>query len=419
MKVLYFIPKTKDDSLSFFRKGLVECVADVAEVHVVTPRTDEGLHIGGIKVHYLSAYPLMIRRNRKRFDKIVRSLQPDIIHVIGAWNFTASCIERWARTYRIPVVMSPLKGFAPWNMSRSYWLCRLPRLLLFQKSMVTHVHALHAVGRQEHDFIKNVGFHPSLHHVMPWNSRIAVIENPEFTDRTDTVKTANAMLGLYNKVADSNPFMLMTDDDRARENTLLRVGLSHDTISAAISDDNRRLLASMSDASWRRILLHSADEGIANAVIRGALAMQLNRKSIVIDNTGRFENTRKREKGTLKEMRTPVKRRALESLKDKFGARDNELGICRMILNIMYMLDNGTLCRVHLAELYTATRFDNYNESVVRLMLKRLNAMRPAARLMRIMGDTLGLEEGFMPVEPLNDKGTDNIRETLFKLKIQ
>lgn len=147
--------------------------------------------------------------------------------------------------------------------------------------------------------------------------------------------------------------------------------------------------------------------------------MQLNRKSIVIDNTRRFENTRKREKGTLKEMRTPVKRRALESLKDKFGARDNELGICRMILNIMYMLDNGTLCRVHLAELYTATRFDNYNESVVRLMLKRLNAMRPAARLMRIMGDTLGLEEGFMPVEPLNDKGTDNIRETLFKLKIQ
>lgn len=419
MKVLYFIPKAKSDVFSFFRKELIESVGDMAEVHVVTPRTDEGMYLSGIKIHHLSAYPLMIRRNRRRFDKIAGDVNPDIIHILGSWNLTASYVEKWARIYRIPVVMSPLKGFAPWNMHSSYCFRLFPQMLLFQKSMLTHVHAIHAVGNQEKRFIEVASWHPLLHRRTPWNSRIAVIENPEFTDETDTTAVASAMIRLYNKVADSNPFMRMTDGDRKREGALLRVGLSRDAISSVVPDEARSLLVSMNDESWRRIFLHSMDESISDIVMRGVLSMQLNRKSIVIENEGRFENTRKKELASLRGMPALVKGRMLKNLESKYGQHKAEVEICTMTVNIFHMLKDGTLCRRHLAELYEAIRFEYYDENVVRLMLKRLNKTKPAARLMRIMGETMGLEEGFMPLEPVDDRGTDKIRKTLFKLKIQ
>ena len=75
----------------------------------------------------------------------------------------------------------------------------------------------------------------------------------------------------------------------------------------------------MSDASWRRILLHAADEQIADEVTRGALVMQLKRKSIVIENTGRFEQVRRTDTRSLADIPPLVKRRKAERLAGRCG----------------------------------------------------------------------------------------------------
>ena len=252
----------------------------------------------------------------------------------------------------------------------------------------------------------------------PWNTRIAVIEDPRLDGDISTADAASAMVALYNKVSDSNPFMRMTPEDRTAESALLRAGLAQDAISAAISPETRMLLMQMSDASWRRILLHAADEQIADEVTRGALVMQLKRKSIVIENTGRFEQVRRTDTRSLAGIPPLVKRRKAERLAGRCGD-EAAARICIMTVNVAQMMRRGTLCRRHLADLYTALRFGNCDENALRLMLRRLGAAKTAARLMQIMGETMGLEQGFMPLEPLDDRGTQHIRDILFNLKIQ
>lgn len=420
MKVLYFIPKTQGGNLPFFTKEFFDRIAGMAEAHVMTPRNGDAPQTGSSAVvHRLSAYRMMIGRNKKRFSRIVGEVGPDIIHIIGSWDITAYYIYRWAETYRIPVVLSPLKGLAPWNVLRSYWLRRLPQLLLYQKSLLSGTHGVHAVGRQEQSFILDAALHPSLHPRKPWNSRIAVIEDPVLTDAIDVAGAAAAMMRLYAKVLDSNPFMRMTEEEVTAESALLRVGMSQDSISADIPRETRQRLMQMSDAAWRRILLHATDEGIADMVTRGALAMQLKRKSIVIESTGRFENTRHSDKRRPADIPATAKGRKAERLAGRYGGDDAAVRICKMIVNVAQMMKSGTLSRRHLADLYAAVRFGNCNERALRLMLRRLRMSKTAARLMQIMGETLWLEPGFMPLEPLDDKGTDDIRKTLFNLKIQ
>jgi len=418
MKVLYFIPKIKDRYLPALCKMLAGNMDGVDEIHAVTPRTEEGLHIDGIKIHYLSAYPVMIARNRSRFRKIVDKVNPDIIHIFGAWDITASFIEKWGEDYRIPVVFSPLKGFAPWNVRHHYWSRRLPALLLFQRRMIKRAHAIHVTSRQEMKFAMEMNWHPSFTDRETWNSRIAIIPNPMLTDETDTDKTARSMLRLYNKVLDSNPFLRMTEADRMNENTLLRAGLSQGNMLHDITKKARERLFAMDDKAWRRILLHSTDEGIADIIISGAIAMQLKKKSIVIENTERFENKQK-DTGAANSSSALMKNGRMSRIKEKFKGYGTEAELCTMMINIVYGLRNGTLCRRHIADMYTHIRFKYYNESVLRLMLKQVRMYKTAARLMQIMSETIGLENGFMPLEPLDDKRTDNIRKTLFKYKIQ
>ena len=122
---------------------------------------------------------------------------------------------------------------------------------------------MHASCRQEQSFVTGACRYPLMFPRRPWNTRIAVIEDPRLDGDISTADAASAMVALYNKVSDSNPFMRMTPEDRTAESALLRAGLAQDAISAAISPETRMLLMQMSDASWRRILLHAADEQIA------------------------------------------------------------------------------------------------------------------------------------------------------------
>lgn len=414
MIILYFIPKIDKDNSTTFGNMLLNNIGNTAEAHLLTPRTEDIAHFEGIKIHYLSAYPIMIKRNKKRFGKVVNKIKPDIIHILGVWNMTASYIEKWALEKRIPVVISPLKGFAPWNIRHSYFTCKLPKLVMFQHKMAKNAHAMHALSRQEMEFVKNMAWHPSLNEQKPWNTHVCVIQNPEETNETSIAETMAKMARLYGKTIDSNPFLAMTDSDRMCENTLLRVGLATDNLSAVITQEAKELLTSIDEASWRRILLHAYDEKIYDFIIKGAMAMHMNRRSIDIEKIERFgKNTT-----AINEAQTSKGHKALKII-ETYRQYETEGEICKMVFDVIYRMNHKALCRKHLAELYAKMRFNDYNEHILVEMLKRMNIKKSAARLMQIMNETMGLEMGFMPMEPLDDKKTNIIRNTLFKSEIQ
>lgn len=419
MKVLYFIPKIKGNVSEQSAYMFIRNIMGIEERHVLTPRTENKLHIEGINVHNLSSYPFMIRRNHKRFKKIVNRVNPDLIHILGAWDITASYIGKWGMEYRIPIILSPLKGFAPWNIRNRYFTQKLPSLLFFQSELIKTAHAIHAISRQELNFIKEINWHPSLTAKNIWNERITVIPNPEFTNETDVSEMSQSMLKLYNKVLDSNPFMRMTTDDRKMENTLLRAGLSKDSLSSSVTNDDKERLKAMDDESWRRILLHATDQGISNIIINGALTMQLKRKSIVIENIERFGNGRKDNISVIKGKAAFTGTSKMERIRAELKGYDTEAEICTMLVNFIHEMKHNRICRKHIADIYTAIRFRHYDEDVLRFMLKKMNIIKDTARLLQIINETIGLETGFMPLKPLNDRKTNSIRNTFFKSEIQ
>jgi hypothetical protein len=44
---------------------------------------------------------------------------------------------------------------------------------------------------------------------------------------------------------------------------------------------------------------------------------------------------------------------------------------------------------------------------------------KPSARILQILSETIGLEEGFMPFEPINDKKTQLMKKTLNNINVQ
>ena len=74
---------------------------------------------------------------------------------------------------------------------------------------------------------------------------------------------------------------------------------------------------------------------------------------------------------------------------------------------------------MHLVELFKSIRYSDYDEDMVQRMFKQLGIRKFAARMLQVMKETYHLEEGFMPIFPINDHKTDEIRKQLFKLNIQ
>ena len=84
-----------------------------------------------------------------------------------------------------------------------------------------------------------------------------------------------------------------------------------------------------------------------------------------------------------------------------------------MLINIQHELKHKKLSRAHLTTFYRLLRFGEYDEDKLQRMLKQLKLQKFTARLMQILQETYYLEEGYMPIPPIDDKRTNNIRKSL------
>jgi hypothetical protein len=109
----------------------------------------------------------------------------------------------------------------------------------------------------------------------------------------------------------------------------------------------------------------------------------------------------------------------LKEYSQEKNATAADVELCRVILNFIHEMNDGTLSRRHVADLYTALRFTDYDENRVTQILQILKEKKTAQRLLGILHETLGLEEGFMPMEMRNDWGTRKISKLLYRLNIQ
>ena len=353
----------------------------------------------------------------KSFKLKALAEKPDIVHIHVCWSWTAWRVMLWCHNHLKPVVISPGKQLMPWHVSHNYWLCKMPKLLIFQRWMIKNAQALIAVTEQEQQYLLKMGIYPSVQHNETWNDRVVLIPDARYTNKI-TEESMNVLyLELYQKVLDSHSFMVMSKDDKLAENTLLRLGLSQDTDSQRISQEEAERVRTLSEDSWRKILLHSEEEGVLQEIRQGASLLQIAPQSIA--GLDRFPSRGKKNNSPLAMDKAHIKPFLLKEYSEEKHANDADIRVCTVILNFIHELQKGSLSRRHIADLYSTLRFTDYNEKKVTDVLQLLKERKMAARILQILHESIGLEEGFMPMEAKNDMGTRKIKKLLYKANIQ
>jgi hypothetical protein len=356
--------------------------------------------------------------------KTTKPSVPDIIHIHGCWSIYVATAARWAEQQGLPVVISLHGALQPWQWRPSTNLTNDMRRYAFLEKAVRRADAIHVEGEMEMQRMKQLA----------WNPRVAIVRNALVTNRISTSSMAAQMTQLYQKVIDSNTFRLMTDEEKQAESILLRTALDYEytrrfspsTLAWSLNDQttNPQNVQALEADSWRKILIHASDEHILDYIQQAADLLMLNIAHINTDDVDRFPQKLQKPDGTLPidhllarhALKTKSK---LDHLRQDEKTSDTEMAICHLFLNVQHQLRHTALSRRHIAQLFSIIRYSDYNEDKLSRMLRHLKLTPFASRILQILHDTLALEEGFMPIEPRDDKGTTAIRQALQALNIQ
>jgi len=420
MKVLHFIDKnvrTAGNDVFDYLPALLRGLSVSVDTAVVAPAASAHSYDSGrLRVFHYRTAAFFAVSDMLLFGRVLKSEQPDIVHIHGCSSVLSCLFMRKCLSRNIPVVITTGKQFEPWNLCQSYLLSRLPRLLAFQRGMLRQACAIHALCRQEQDNLLRLGWLPSLKAKSPLNANITVIPNFNIAPRVTAGDMASAMKAFYQKVADSNPFMLMSDADRACEDILLAAGVAPDPSGVPpLADADRELLAALDEESTRRLLLHAADEGIYRYVVESALRLKVRIPAVNVSAVERFKSHYRRSGGGASA--------GEEADYSRFDSdetlTDAERDVCRVFVSTWRKYCRRELRRCDLAALYKTLRFTDYDEVMLRHALRRAGFLRRSARLMALLAERYTLTEGFMFTPPLADKGTSRIRRRLYWSGVQ
>jgi hypothetical protein len=150
-----------------------------------------------------------------------------------------------------------------------------------------------------------------------------------------------------------------------------------------------------SQIDWRRLLLYAEHENISNYVDYGISILGLSTPTLDVSRIASyFPDNYKRP--------VPLK----EIVGDYQGDETDYL--VRMIRQI-----NKHPLLLHLVELTRELYRDNVNDDLLTEKLEEKKLQTYTARLMQVLSEQALLDEGYMPVNPIDDRQTEHIRKAL------
>ena len=221
------------------------------------------------------------------------------------------------------------------------------------------------------------------------------IHNALITNTITPADMAAKTFAVYQKVMDSNTLELMDSNTLAALKAILKVGIMGDKRWVDDSTFDARLI------NWRHLMVYAEHENIVNYTDYGIRILGLAAPLLNTDKIAAyFPKHYTRPK--------PIK----ELVGDYQGDQtDYLLRIIRQVLKFPTLLGAIELTR----ELYR----DNVNDDLLAEKLEDEGLTKSAARLIQVLADFILLDEGYMPIDPLDDKLTIKLRTNLINhLKI-
>lgn len=311
-----------------------------------------------------------------------------ILHVHGCWRTSAARLYRLARKKGTRLVVSPHGALEPWIMDSHYWTDKLPKRIAFQQNMIRSAYAVVVQGNMEKECLDK----------LKWNSRTIVVRNPIITCSTTPQQATQQLCQLYRRIMDSNTLQLMNSETLDTLKSAIKAGICKDTRWLALPPNYAP--PRLNEESWRQLLCYAQQEHISNMVGRGLLLLRCELPDMDIQHANPF---------------LPNHYAAIKSINEAIGlhyANENE----RLVAAFKYvrrLLMDNKLTISHLCELSKELFEYGCNEEQLQDDLREKGLTPMANRIVQLLADMTGLNEGFLPLQPLNDKTTRKIKRQI------
>jgi len=364
------------------------------EIHLLMPKPDEEVKVEGVQVHYLSYFTWMKWRNKRRFIKVMDEVNPDIINIHSCWSQVMSGIVDWnEKYYKRPLILSTHKQLMPWHNTN-----RLKRFIqhhIYQKKIIEKADVILTDSIQE----TNIQANP----------HIFCIQNALLTNEITPAKMQSEYTNLCISLSNSNPYLFMTPEERMKEVSLLKESVMQ-KIGESIPVNEDQM-----NESYERIILHAQYEGTLKLLMP---FLPVGAQEFAESSPHYVYNTKKNV-DSLYSVKPLTHKSDLISIGKEEAAEENELTIAKYLLNVKYEIVHNIISQRHLIELYKALKTIDYDEDTLNHILIRLGSHQDTARMMQLLKDYYSLEEGYMPMEPLDDKITKKIKDKLLLWQVQ
>ena len=350
MKVLHIYPKS-DNMIARHVNILVEGLRHSADVQSTTSLSE--------------------------FKAINRQMEPDIVHCHGCWQYSIANAANIGRKHGARVILTPHGHLEPWVIEEKSIQEKLHKTLLWQRSSVEHAYALIAFGKMEQKYLQE----------QKWNPRIEVIRNSVITNSITPQEMCSQTFAVYQKVLDSNVLELMDMQTQQLLAAVLKAGITGDT--RWVAEWNQEAVTPI---GWRQLLIYAEHENIRNYVDYGINILGLNAPTLDTEKIAAYY---------------PEDYQRPKHLKELIGDyKGNETDfIFRMIRQIQKQP-----LLLHLTELTRELYRDSVDDEQLHGLLEEKGLLKYASRLMQVLQEQTLLDEGFMPVPPIDDRGTRQIR---------
>jgi glycosyltransferase involved in cell wall biosynthesis len=169
MKILHYIPSIDHSSggTTAYMQLLAKELGKFVTLHIASHPSKRPVEIENAEMHYLPASFLRLYSTKKQWQKLLKDIQPDIVHINGCWNPFCSLVSKWAQQLGYKTILTPHGMLEPWIIKRHHWTRKIPALCLYQKKAVQTADYIHATAESEkRNLLK-----------LEYNSRIIVVPN--------------------------------------------------------------------------------------------------------------------------------------------------------------------------------------------------------------------------------------------------
>ena len=346
----------------------------------IYPRNSELIqqHVSLLVEGLKQSVNVTVADNSKSFYKQARDFEADIIHIHGANQMLQAKALRCALKHNIRCVVTLHGQLQPFALSAMPPQQRAA-LIIFMREYLSKAYAVITFGKMETKAFRTYGYNP----------RIEEIHNAVYTNTITPAEMASKTFAVYQKVQDSNTLEMMDDNTRAALKAILKVGIMGDKRWVDAKTFDPRLI------NWRQLMVYAEHENISNYTDYGIRILELSAPLIDTQKIAAF---------------FPKNYTCPKPVKELVGVYQGDqtdylFRIIRQVLKSPTLLGAIELTR----ELYR----DNVNDDQLAEKLEDAGLTKSAARLIQVLGDFILLDEGYMPIEPIDDKQTDKLRNNL------